>query len=101
MSLRIHATRRRLISGAAGVGLTAGTLVVPALTGAATSAQATPAPVSGCQLGNGISHVINIVFDNVHFGRDNPNVPSDVERMPHLMNFLRRTARSCPTRTRR
>ncbi len=88
MSLRIHATRRRLISGAAGVGLAAGTLVVPALTGAATSAQATPAPVSGCQLGNGISHVINIVFDNVHFGRDNPNVPSDVERMPALKNFL-------------
>jgi hypothetical protein len=88
MSVRTHATRRRLISGAAGAGLVTGALVVPALTGAFTSAQATPAPTSGCRVGNGISHVINIVFDNVHFGRDNPNVPSDLERMPHLLNFL-------------
>jgi hypothetical protein len=42
-----------------------------------------------CQLGNGISHVVNIVFDNVHFSRDNPNVPSDLEQMPHLLNFLK------------
>jgi hypothetical protein len=33
--------------------------------------------------------VINIVFDNVHFARDNPNVPSDLEQMPHLLNFLK------------
>ena len=44
---------------------------------------------SGCQLGNGVKHVINIVFDNVHFSRDNPNVPSDLEQMPHLLNFLK------------
>jgi hypothetical protein len=46
--------------------------------------------VTGCQLSaNGqIQHVINIVFDNVHFSRDNPNVPSDLEQMPHLLNFL-------------
>jgi hypothetical protein len=88
MSRRSHATRR-LFSGAACAGLLTGALVVPALTGAATSAVgATPATASGCQLGNGISHVINLVFDNVHFGRDNPNVPSDLERMPHLMDFL-------------
>ena len=28
-------------------------------------------------------------FDNVHFARDNPNVPSDLEQMPHLLNFLK------------
>ena len=44
---------------------------------------------TSCHLGNGISHVINIVFDNVHFARDNPNVPSDLELMPHLMSFLK------------
>lgn len=44
---------------------------------------------TSCDLGNGISHVINIVFDNVHFARDNPNVPSDLEQMPHLLNFLK------------
>jgi len=32
--------------------------------------------------------VINITFDNVHFFRDNPNVPSDLEQMPTLMKFL-------------
>jgi hypothetical protein len=49
------------------------------------AAAATPS----CQLGNGVQHVINIVFDNVHFSRDNPNVPSDLEQMPHLLNFLK------------
>jgi hypothetical protein len=44
---------------------------------------------TGCQLGNGVQHVVNIVFDNVHFSRDNPNVPSDLEQMPHLLNFLK------------
>jgi hypothetical protein len=46
------------------------------------------AETSACQLGNGVQHVINLVFDNVHFFRDNPNVPSDLEQMPHLLNFL-------------
>jgi hypothetical protein len=59
--------------------------------GARTDANSAPAaaPSSGCQLGNGVKHVINIVFDNVHFSRDNPNVPSDLEQMPHLLNFLK------------
>ncbi|MDQ1392548.1 MAG: hypothetical protein QOF30_1525 [Acidimicrobiaceae bacterium] len=64
---------------------------------AAVAAAAAPAPApasavsvapSGCQLGNGVSHVIEITFDNVHFFRDNPNVPSDLELMPHLLNFI-------------
>src|SRR5512132_98683 len=49
-------------------------------------------PASGCQLNspNGqVKHVIYIIFDNVHFLRDNPNVPSDVEQMPNLLNFIR------------
>jgi hypothetical protein len=45
-------------------------------------------PSSSCQLGNGVQHVVSIVFDNVHFSRDNPNVPSDLEQMPHLLHFL-------------
>jgi hypothetical protein len=55
--------------------------------GARTGAKLAPS-ASGCQLGNGVKHVISIVFDNVHFSRDNPNVPSDLEQMPHLLNFL-------------
>src|SRR5258708_18062810 len=35
-----------------------------------------------------IKHVIYIQFDNTHFTRDNPNVPSDLEQMPHVLNFI-------------
>ena len=50
-----------------------------------------------CQLGHGtadpvngkIKHVIELQFDNVHYNRDNPNVASDLEQMPHLLNFLK------------
>src|SRR5579883_2031564 len=41
-----------------------------------------------CKLGNGIQHVIYVQFDNTHFTRDNPNVPSDLEEMPNLLNFI-------------
>src|SRR5260221_9238267 len=46
---------------------------------------------SGCTLNSAqgsIKHVIYIQFDNTHFTRDNPNVPSDLEQMPHLLNFI-------------
>jgi hypothetical protein len=44
-----------------------------------------------CQLrsqDNRIRHVVYIQFDNVHFRRDIPNVPSDLEQMPNLLQFL-------------
>ncbi len=47
---------------------------------------------SSCQLNSvkgNIQHVIQIQFDNTHFLRDNPNVPSDLEQMPHLLNFIK------------
>jgi hypothetical protein len=46
---------------------------------------------AACQLNSPdgqTKRVINIVFDNVHLRRDNPNVPSDLEQMPNLLNFL-------------
>jgi hypothetical protein len=43
---------------------------------------------NGCDLGHGVKHVVELTFDNVHFFRDNPNVPSDLELMPHLLQFL-------------
>src|SRR5512133_1429302 len=46
-------------------------------------------PDSSCTFANGIKHVIQIQFDNTHFLRDNANVPSDLEQMPHLLNFIR------------
>ncbi len=36
-----------------------------------------------------IKHVIYIQFDNTHLLRDNANVPSDLEQMPHLLDFIR------------
>jgi hypothetical protein len=36
-----------------------------------------------------IEHVIYIQFDNTHLRRDNPDVPSDLEQMPHLLNFMK------------
>ena len=52
---------------------------------------------AGCQLlspGGAIQHVIYIQFDNTHFmhdiGRDgSTTVPSDLEQMPHLLNFIK------------
>src|SRR5260370_31613373 len=46
---------------------------------------------SGCQISSAkgdVQHVIYINFDNTHFTRDNPNVPSDLEQMPNLLNFI-------------
>jgi hypothetical protein len=62
----------------------------------ATVAAATPgahkgstASAGSCTFANGIKHVIQIQFDNTHFLRDRANVPSDLEQMPHLLNFIR------------
>src|SRR5215471_6644708 len=46
------------------------------------------AAASTCNFGHGIKHVVQIQFDNVHLRRDNPNVPSDLEQMPNLLNFM-------------
>src|SRR5262245_45256734 len=82
--------RKTLRSGvllAVVVGLSA--VVVTSGSGSLSTPRTAAAPTTSCHLGNGIEHVINIVFDNVHFSRDNPNVPSDLEQMPHLLNFLK------------
>jgi hypothetical protein len=58
-----------------------------AVAGVLAAALVKPA-VADCNLGNGIKHVVYIQFDNVHFTRDNPNVPSDLEQMPNLLDLL-------------
>jgi len=67
-------------------------LAAAALAIAPGSAEAAAAPLqASCQLhsaGNKIKRVVYIIFDNVHLRRDNPNVPSDLEQMPNLLNFL-------------
>src|SRR6266851_4404027 len=52
---------------------------------------ATAAAAGGCQLGNqagAIKHVVYLQFDNTHYMRERANVASDLEQMPHLLNFL-------------
>src|SRR6516165_4046311 len=53
-----------------------------------TTAAAANHPSAGCHLGGGIGQIVYLQFDNVHFRRDNPNVPSDLEQMPNLLNFM-------------
>jgi hypothetical protein len=78
---------------AGGGALMLGMLAAPA----APAALAAPvgsghaAGAASCALGasgSSIQHVIYIQFDNVHYTRDNPNVPSDLEQMPNLLNFI-------------
>jgi hypothetical protein len=67
-------------------------VAIPTFASGLRSAGASAAPPdTGCHLQSArgdIKHVIAITFDNVHFTRDNPNVPSDLEQMPHLLNFI-------------
>src|SRR5881227_3438754 len=83
--------RRRLkIAGALAIALalvavTAGSV---ARAGAAAAARGQ----KGCNLnghGTELKHVIYLQFDNTHLFRDRSNFASDLEQMPHLMNFLR------------
>jgi hypothetical protein len=46
---------------------------------------------AGCALDSAdgrIKRVVYITFDNLHLRRDSPNVPSDLEQMPALLNFM-------------
>jgi hypothetical protein len=55
------------------------------------SAEAAAPVQPSCKLqsaSNQIKRIVHLQFDNVHLRRDNPNVPSDLEQMPHLLNFL-------------
>ena len=89
MSLRTPFSRVRRRARAAWlpvVAAAAGTLAlafaVPAAGSAATLSTST------CHLAAPYQHVIYIQYDNTHLSRDNPNVPSDLEQVPALKNFL-------------
>jgi hypothetical protein len=85
---------RRLAAIAGSASLLAG-LGIAAATGPVHAAATSPAvktaktdDLNTCHFGNGVKHVVQLMFDNVHFFRDNPNVPSDLELMPNLLNFF-------------
>jgi hypothetical protein len=80
--------RRRSVLAALAVVALAAAVVLGVSSRSVGTRPAAAAPANGCTLANGIQHVIYLQFDNVHFQRDNPNVPSDLEQMPHLLNFI-------------
>jgi hypothetical protein len=64
---------------------------IPLALGVVFLGAATQSASAACQLnspGGQIKHVVHISFDNVHLRRDNPNIPSDLEQMPNLLNFI-------------
>jgi hypothetical protein len=74
--------------------LSAAALAAAGLAGAVGQAVAAPIGMgtgsggAACGLSGPIKHVIYLQFDNVHFTRDDPDVPSDLEQMPNLLDFL-------------
>src|SRR5580704_5837265 len=93
ISLRRWRSRKPIAALACGTlaaGLIAGGVATASAAGAAASAASAPAPATAaCDLARGkIQHVIYLQFDNVHYSRDNPNVPSDLEQMPSLLSFI-------------
>jgi len=92
MNGRSHARALAVVAaGALTVGLSA-----TAASATSTAPKAPRAPAASashqasCVLGpdHNIKHVIYIQFDNVHYTRDNPNVPSDLEQIPSLLKFI-------------
>jgi hypothetical protein len=81
----------RVWSALAAAGLAVG-VTTSGLTASASvrDLHAATQPAGGCALGqNGaVHHVIYIQFDNVHYTRDDPNVPSDLQQMPSLLKFI-------------
>ena len=85
---RTHRLRRTVVGFVAALTAAASLTVAPAV----QTVAAAPSVPTGCQLQSdkgAIQHVIYVQFDNVHYLRDNPNVPSDVEQMPNLLNFIK------------
>jgi hypothetical protein len=80
-------TRRRL---AWAVALATAALAVPVAISIAGHAPGS-SRATGCSLGPGgtIHHVVSITFDNTRLRRDVPNVPSDLEQLPHLLDFIK------------
>src|SRR6266542_960194 len=83
--------RKGLIAAAATAVAIAALIGVQSAVARQDGKPAVAAAASGCALQSArgdIKHVIYVQFDNTHLLRDNGNVPSDLEQMPHLLNFI-------------
>src|SRR3979490_2257921 len=80
--------RFRHIPGACALLTVAASLLSAPITTRAADGSGDSQHATACRLAPGLKHVVQIQFDNVHLRRDNPNVPSDLEQMPNLLQFL-------------
>ena len=81
--------RRLKVAGALVIALALAAVTAGSVARAGGGSSHAVAQPNGCTFANGIKHVIQLQFDNTHFLRDRGNVPSDLEQMPHLLNFIR------------
>ena len=84
-------SKRLKVAGALVIALALAAVTAGSIAQAAPGTAATANGENGCKLhGNGtdLKHVIYLQFDNTHLFRDRSNFASDLEQMPHLMNFL-------------
>src|SRR5450759_1102705 len=88
MALHRSTLARRLLAFGAAVSISAFGLAAGPLVGGHPAVVRATSSCSLQSAGGNIHHVIYIQFDNTHFNRDNPNVPSDLEQMPNLLNFI-------------
>ena len=82
---------RRRLGTLIGSSALAGAVLAGSLVAAPIAAAKNGDPSAPCTLGpNGaVKHVIYVQFDNTHLMRDRAGVPSDLEQMPNLLNFMR------------
>ena len=79
---RVRGWLRAAACSALAAGGVAGLATVPA------AATVTPTAAQCAFPNSQYKHVIYVQFDNTHLRRDNPDVPSDLEQIPALRNFL-------------
>jgi hypothetical protein len=88
-SATVDRAKRILSNGLMRVSAVGGVVVAGAWALSAVSPAAAGAAAPGCSFPNAqYKHVIYVQFDNFHLRRDNPNVPSDLQQIPALREFL-------------
>jgi hypothetical protein len=89
MKTSLTGRRARIWAAPVGLALGIGSIWVLAIASAgAAAASGGSLAVSPCHLAAPYKHVIYIQYDNTHLSRDNPTVPSDLEQVPALKDFL-------------
>ncbi|TML43864.1 MAG: hypothetical protein E6G19_10980, partial [Actinobacteria bacterium] len=84
-------SRRLKFAGALPIALALAAVTAGSIAQAGPGTAAAAKGAKGCELhghGTNLKHVIYLQFDNTHLFRDRSNFASDLEQMPHLLNFL-------------